>query len=321
MPDVPDNPLVTVVCSTFNSKATLRCALRSVLNQEFANFEVRIMGDCCTDGSEQIVAELNDSRLYWCNFSKNTGTQSEPNNEGMRRARGKYIAFIGHDDLWMPWHLSRLVRHIEENGADFVHDLVANITPDGVHGIYGPPHTRSNYARTYFPTMSWLHRCSLPGEIGYWRNADEIGWQIDFDFSQRAARAGKRISFLPSLGGLKFHSALWKMYSHTGTSPQEEWLEKVLRDPVQLNETILIALATQCGQLFPMHDRKPPFRLAFDQWKSATTEAFKACLRDLVYLYGAERWPIKTITARRLRRLRSKQRVVRGLPSLEESGL
>ena len=106
MADASDNPLVTVVCSTFNSKATLRCALRSVLNQDFTDFEVRVMGDCCTDGSAEIIKELSDSRLHWFNFPKNTGTQSEPNNEGMRRARGKYIAFIGHDDLWMPWHLS-----------------------------------------------------------------------------------------------------------------------------------------------------------------------------------------------------------------------
>ena len=321
MADTSDSPLVTVVCSTFNSKATLRCTLRSVLNQDFTNFEVCVMGDCCTDGSEQIVAELSDSRLHWFNFSKNTGTQSEPNNEGMRRARGKYIAFIGHDDLWMPWHLSRLVRHIEETGADLVHDLVANITPKGVRGVYGPPHERSSYAQTYFPTMSWLHRRSLPDEIGFWRDANDLGWQIDFDFSQRAARAGKKISFLPSLGGLKFHSALWKIYSRPATPPQEEWLGRILREPRELNETILTELATQYGQVFQMHDRRPGVGFALDKWRDASRELFKAFVRDLIYLYGAERWPIKKLAARRLRRLRSKQRVVRGLRSLEESGL
>lgn len=321
MADASDSPSVTVICSTFNSKATLRCTLRSVLNQDLNNFEVRVMGDCCTDGSEQIVAELNDSRLHWFNFPKNTGTQSEPNNEGMRRARGKYIAFIGHDDLWMPWHLSRLVRFIEETSADIVHDLVANITPQGVHGVYGPPHERSNYARTYFPTMSWLHRRSLPDEIGFWRNANELGWQIDFDFSQRAARAGKRIAFLPSLGGLKFHSAVWRIYARPGTPPQEEWLDRILGAPQQLSETILNDLATQYGQIFQMHDRKPPVGLAFDQWQDTSKQLVKAFFRDLINLYGAERWPVKKLTARRLRRLRSKQRVVRGLRSLEESGL
>ena len=321
MADNSDNPLVTVVTPTFNRKATLRCTLRSILNQDFTNFEVRVMGDCCTDGSEEVIAALNDPRLHWHNFPKNTGTQSEPNNEGMRRARGKYIALVGHDDLWMPWHLSRLVRHIEETGADLVHDLVANVTPDGVIGAYGPPHERSRYARVYIPPSSWLHRRALPEEVGFWRNADEMGWQIDFDFSRRTALAGKKISFLRSLGVLKFHSEAWKLYAHTGTPPQEEWLDQIRQNPQQLSEKILTELTTHYSQVFLRHDRKPPIRFAFDQWKDASKEMLKAAIRDLVYFYGPERWPVRQLTVRRLRRLRAKKRIARGLRSLEDSGL
>ena len=39
------DPLVTVICPTYNSRATLQYALRSVLNQDFADFEVRVMGE------------------------------------------------------------------------------------------------------------------------------------------------------------------------------------------------------------------------------------------------------------------------------------
>ena len=279
------------------------------------------MGDGCTDGSEEIIAELNDPRLHWFNFPKNTGTQSQPNNEGMRRARGQYIAFIGHDDLWMPWHLSRLVAQLEETGADIVHDLVANVTRAGIEHAYGPPHPMSNYARVYFPTMSWLHRRALPDEIGYWRDPNELGWAIDFDFSRRAALAGKKISFLPSLGGLKFHSAVWKPYSQSGEPGQKKWLELILNEPAQLNEEILTTLATQHAQSFIMHDNKPPLRLAWSQVKRAGEDFLKAIVRDLIYTYGPERWPIGKLRRRRLRRLRSKQRLTRGLPSLEESKL
>ena len=178
-----------------------------MLNQDLADFEVLVMGDACTDGTEEIVAELQDARLHWFNFPQNTGSQSEPNNEGMRRARGRLIAFIGHDDLWFPWHLSRLVRHLEQTGADLVHDLVASIELDGVAGVYGPPRKQSGYERVYFPTASWLHRRDLPDAIGFWRNPDELAWAIDFDFSRRAFLAGKKISCLPSLGVLKFQFA------------------------------------------------------------------------------------------------------------------
>jgi glycosyltransferase involved in cell wall biosynthesis len=295
--------------------------LRSVLNQDFKDFELRVMGDGCTDGSEKIVTELNDPRLLWFNFQKNTGSQSAPNNEGMRRARGQYIAFIGHDDLWMPWHLSRLVAHLEETSADMVHDLVANVTQNGIEHGYGPPHPLSNYARVYFPTMSWVFRRTLPDEIGYWRDPNELGWAIDFDFSRRAALAGKKISFLPSLGGLKFHSGVWKPYSHTGEPGQKKWLERILNDPAQLNEEILSQLATLHAQQFQWHDRKPPLRLASFQAKRAVKDFLKAIIRDLIYAYGPDRWPLGEIRRRRLRRLRSKQRLTRGLRSLEESGL
>jgi glycosyltransferase involved in cell wall biosynthesis len=321
MADASDNPLVTVVCSTFNSKATLRCALRSVLNQEFTDFEVRVMGDCCTDGSEQIVAGLNDSRVHWYNFPKNSGTQSEPNNEGMRRARGKYVALLPHDDLWMPWHLSRLVGYIETTGADFVHDLVVNIAPEGVYGAYGPPHPRSDYTRSFVPVCSWLYRRSLPEGLIYWRNANDLGWGIDFDVTRRLALAGKEIRFLHSLGAFKFHSMIWKFYSATGTPPQEKLLADLMNDPHAVTENILTQLGAQFAQEYQWHDRKSPLPVALNRWKDASKDVLKAAVRDLIYSYGAERWPVAKITARRLRRLRSKQRVARGLRSLEERGL
>lgn len=317
MTDDLKNPLVTVICSTYNSKATLRCALRSVLNQDLASFEVRVMGDACTDGTEEVVAELNDARLHWFNFPQNTGSQSEPNNEGLRRARGHYVAFIGHDDLWFPWHLSRLVRHLEQTGADLVHDLVASVGLNGVEGVYGPPHERAGYERVYFPTASWLHRRDLPDEIGFWRNPDELAWAIDFDFSRRAAKAGKKISFLPSLGVLKFHSLVWKFYSRQGDPPQARWLESILSSPAQLNEQVLAGLAARCASQFQDQDKKP-FGLAWDETKSAAKGAGKALIREMLHWYGHDRWPAGPLLRRRMRRLRSRQRVVRGLPSLKD---
>ena len=316
MNDDAKSPLVTVICSTYNSKATLRCALRSVLNQDLTDFEVLVMGDACTDGTEEIIAELKDTRLHWFNFPHNTGSQSEPNNEGMRRARGCLIAFIGHDDLWFPWHLSRLVRHLEQTGADLAHDLVASIGLDGVAGAYGPPHERSGYERVYFPTASWLHRRDLPEAIGFWRNPDELAWAIDFDFSRRAAQAGKKISCLPSLGVLKFHSQVWKFYSGKGGLPQEPYLDLILQDPRQINEKILTELATQFARQTQWND-KIPFSLAWNEARSSAKAMVKAGLRGLLYRYGHKRWPVGPLLRWRMRRLRANQRVARGLPSLK----
>ena len=316
MSNDPKNPLVTVICPTYNCKATLRCALRSVLNQDFTDFEVRVIGDACTDGTEEVVAELNDPRLHWFNLPRNTGSQSEPNNEGLRRARGRYIAFIGHDDLWFPWHLSRLIRQLEQTGADLVHDLVANVAPDGVGGVYGPPHPRAGYVRIYFPTSSWLHRAELPKEIGFWRNPDDLAWAMDYDFTCRAAEAGKKLVFLPSLGALKFHSASWKLYSRKGEPPQERWLSSMLKTPERLNEEVLAQLAAQFAQHSQLNDKIPP-GLAWNGTKQAVRVLGKAWLRELSGWYGNDRWPVSALLRQRLRfQTRLKAEVVGRTPSL-----
>src|SRR5262245_39979017 len=118
-------PLVTVITATFNSSATLKCALKSVLHQDLTDFEVWIVGDACTDDSAEVVNGFGDPRLHWTNLPRNSGNQSVPNNEGLRRACGRYIAYLGHDDLWWPRHLSGLVSFIEQSGADLVHALAA----------------------------------------------------------------------------------------------------------------------------------------------------------------------------------------------------
>jgi len=314
-------PLISVICATYNSAATLRCALRSVLNQDFADFEGLVIGDACSDDSEQVVSQFNDQRLHWFNLPRNTGSQAEPNNEGLRRARGKYVAFIGHDDLWMPWHLSRLAGLIEESKADLAHDMVASITPGGAEHAYGPPPPGLDYSRLYVPPTSWLHRRELVNEIGYWRNPDDLGWNIDFDYSRRIALAGKNVVFEPCLGVLKFFSAIWRNYSRVGEPPQEQWLTELLANPGLATEKVLTALAVEYARACQPHERKPPVRVAWKGAKVAAQDLVKAAIRDLTYLYGPERWPVADFARRRMRRWRSRNRIKRGLPSLEESKL
>src|SRR5215207_8988791 len=122
-------PLVSVVLATFNSRLTLACALDSVQRQTCQDFEVWVVGDACTDGTEATVAAIGDPRVHLVNLSDNSGSQAAPNNAGLRRARGRYVAYLGHDDLWFPWHLSDLLELASREGAGFVHGLGVLIEP------------------------------------------------------------------------------------------------------------------------------------------------------------------------------------------------
>ena len=107
-------PLVTVVTATYNRSGILPLALRSLQLQTFTEWEAWVVGDGCTDESEAAVAALGDPRIHWTNLPANSGSQAIPNNEGIRRARGQYIAYLSHDDLWLPWHLEGLLQCIDE---------------------------------------------------------------------------------------------------------------------------------------------------------------------------------------------------------------
>ena len=100
-------PIVSVIIPTYNCSGLLRQSVESVLLQEMDDFELWVIGDGCTDDSRKVVEGFGDPRVFWHNLRTNSGGPGTPRNEGLRRARGQYVAYLGHDDLWFPWHLSR----------------------------------------------------------------------------------------------------------------------------------------------------------------------------------------------------------------------
>ena len=110
-------PRVTVVIATYNWATVLPYSIGSVLDQTFTDFEVLVVGDGCTDESGDVVTAVDDPRVHWRNLPSNVGHQSGPNNAGIRAASGDVIAYLGHDDLWLPNHLELLVSEIDRGAA------------------------------------------------------------------------------------------------------------------------------------------------------------------------------------------------------------
>src|SRR3954462_12730972 len=129
-----DAPLVSVIIATYNWSSVLRYALLSAQSQTFTDFEVLVIGDGCTDDSADLVASFADSRFRWENLPTNHGHQSAPNNRGLELARGEWIAYLGHDDLWMPNHLELLLRKLNEPRADVGFSLAMLVGAPGCDG-------------------------------------------------------------------------------------------------------------------------------------------------------------------------------------------
>lgn len=104
--NAPRAPLVSVVIATYNGERFVAETLDSVLAQTWEHLEVIVCDDGSTDGTLDILAGYRDRVLV--HRQKNRGV-SAARNRGASFARGEYIAFLDHDDLWEPDMLERQV--------------------------------------------------------------------------------------------------------------------------------------------------------------------------------------------------------------------
>jgi hypothetical protein len=207
-PSVADPPLVSVVIATYNWSQVLRWAIRSVRAQSYPRWELIVVGDRCTDDSEAVVESFGDPRIRWHNRERNAGSQSLPNNDGIAMARGELIAYLGHDDLWTPDHLTRLVAAQRRAHADVAFSLSEVIGPpgSGMRNVSG--FAPGGYRGGHLPPSSILHRRALVERIGEWRDYREIELPPDTEFLERALGAGASFACSWALTAFKLPSAM-----------------------------------------------------------------------------------------------------------------
>jgi glycosyltransferase involved in cell wall biosynthesis len=278
----PPAPLVTVVVATFNSRVTLACALSSVQRQACSDFEVWVVGDGCTDDSEAAVTALADPRFHWTNLAPNSGSQSTPNNEGLRRARGRYVAYLGHDDLWFPWHLATLLEAAARDAAGVVYGLGALLGPGDVLAS-GPPRRGASHHGHFVPPTNWLVERALLERIGPWRQPGDIGRPVDVDVLDRLAATGARIVCAQRLTTIKFPSTMWRSYAPDAPRPQLGMSEELTRDPDGLAERLLCDIAAEHARAtFPTWG-PPPSLL----WRDAAVRMKRALGASLRRFHAA----------------------------------
>jgi len=105
-------PLVSVIIPTYNRWPMVREAVESVLAQRFRDFELIVVDDGSTDDSARELGSLGVKlRLIW----QTRKGVSAARNLGSAIARGRYIAFLDSDDLWLPKKLEVQLAFMEQN--------------------------------------------------------------------------------------------------------------------------------------------------------------------------------------------------------------
>jgi glycosyltransferase involved in cell wall biosynthesis len=113
-PSAPSAPKFTIIVPCWNSALTLRSTLDSVLAQDFLHWECIIIDDGSTDETPKIVNHFCklDARITSIATNRQ-GPSNARNLAGLSLAKGKYLAFLDSDDLWLPNKLSCTLAHFE----------------------------------------------------------------------------------------------------------------------------------------------------------------------------------------------------------------
>jgi glycosyltransferase involved in cell wall biosynthesis len=242
-------PDVTVVTATYNRSEILIYSLKSLQSSDYQDWECLVVGDGCTDNTAEVVASLKDPRFRFINLPENFGEQSVPNNHGTGLARGRYIAYLNHDDLWFPNHLSSCIQRLKETGADLVFSIGAILPPDGRVLIRCISSTGKYEPYIIVPASLWVFKREMLQEVGPWRSHKQTRNTPSQDWLWRAWKKKKRIILVPQLTALLPQTSSRKdCYVKRDPGENKKNFHSILADPRFRERILLRALIQSKGE-------------------------------------------------------------------------
>lgn len=111
---------ISIITASYNDELLISETYRSILSQTHTNWEWLITDDCSSDGTQDILYEIQnkDNRVKVFKNSVNSGAAISRNNS-IKNATGAYIAFLDSDDLWECNKLEVQLHYMKNNNVDF----------------------------------------------------------------------------------------------------------------------------------------------------------------------------------------------------------
>lgn len=127
--------MVSIITPCYNSEDFISQTIESVISQTYSDWEMLIVDDCSSDRSPEIVREYmeRDQRIRYLKTDKRSGSPTMPRNIGIENAKGRYIAFLDSDDLWLPTKLEEQMKVFSVNeDASVVFSYYEKISEEGL---------------------------------------------------------------------------------------------------------------------------------------------------------------------------------------------
>lgn len=115
-----NNNLVSIITPAYNSGRFISECIESVIAQTYQDWEMIIVDDCSSDDTQNIINNYTEKeqRIIYLKNEKNLGS-AESRNIALRHAKGKWIAFLDSDDVWLPEKLERQIEFMRKNDYHF----------------------------------------------------------------------------------------------------------------------------------------------------------------------------------------------------------
>jgi glycosyltransferase involved in cell wall biosynthesis len=194
--------MISVIVTTHNRKDKLKRAIESVFNQSFTKWELVIVDDCSTDGTDKLVHEYQmknkDKEIQYIKLPQNFGTHTKPKNIGTKSAKYDLIAYLDDDNEYLKDHLQALYKAMQPN-IDVVYGDRMLIDETGKKPTV--PAERLDFSlhelskRNYIDTSDVLCRKSAIEKIGGWDEG--LKYFGDYNLWVRMAKNGARFERVP----------------------------------------------------------------------------------------------------------------------------
>lgn len=114
--------LISIITPTYNCGMYISETIQSVIKQTYKNWEMIIVDDCSTDNTKEVVEEFKNkcSNIIYKALEQQSGAATA-RNLALKIAKGKYIAFLDSDDIWMPEKLEKQLKFMKNNNYYFTY--------------------------------------------------------------------------------------------------------------------------------------------------------------------------------------------------------
>jgi len=127
------NSLVSIIMPCYNAGKYITYAIDSVIGQTYVDWELIVVDDCSKDNSAEIIHSFceKNNRIHYYKTEYPSGGATTPRNIAIKNARGRFIAFLDSDDIWLPTKLEQQIKLFSDEKTAIVYSNYEKINEEG----------------------------------------------------------------------------------------------------------------------------------------------------------------------------------------------